>query len=42
MLIQRNIRGRQRTSYIDENCVVVESLIREDGRVKFRDAHELN
>jgi hypothetical protein len=30
-------RGRPRTSHTDENCVIVEGLIREDGRVKVRE-----
>jgi hypothetical protein len=33
-MIQRN-RGRPRTSYTDGNRVIVESFLREDGRVKF-------
>jgi histone-lysine N-methyltransferase SETMAR len=36
VIIHRN-RGRPRTSHTDENCVIVEGLIREDQRVKVRE-----
>jgi hypothetical protein len=31
-------RGRPRTSHTEDNCVIVEGLIREDRRVKVREA----
>jgi hypothetical protein len=38
MMIHRN---RPRTSYTDENCVIVEGLIREDRSVKLRGIAEV-
>jgi transposase len=34
-------RGRQRTSHTDENCVIVEVLLREDRKVKVREITEV-
>jgi hypothetical protein len=34
-------RGRPRTSHTDENCVIVEGLIREDRRVKVGEIAEV-
>jgi hypothetical protein len=35
-------RGRPRASHTDENCVIVEGLIKEGRGVKFREKHSRN
>jgi hypothetical protein len=37
----QKLGGRSRTSHTDENCVIVENLIREDQRIKDREIVEV-
>jgi Mn-dependent DtxR family transcriptional regulator len=37
----QNNRGRPRTSHSDENCVNIESLIKEDQRIKVHEIAEV-